>query len=58
VRMDNNDGPAVSVERPELAYHGDYVTQGLAVRRRDFCAVDIVKPFQLKLTWDQLDDGL
>jgi hypothetical protein len=33
------------------------VTQGLAVRRRDFYAVDIVKPFQLKLTWDQLDDG-
>jgi len=58
VRMDNNDGPAVSVERLELAYHGDYVTQGLAVRRRDFYAVDIVKPFQLKLTWDQLDDGL
>ena len=57
-RMDNNDGPAVSVERLELAYHGDYVTPGLAVRRRDFYAVDIVKPFQLKLTWDQLDDGL
>jgi hypothetical protein len=25
---------------------------------RGFYAVDIVKPFQLKLTWDQLDDGL
>jgi Uma2 family endonuclease len=58
VRMDNNDGPAVSVERLQLAYDGNYVTEQLAVRRRDFYAVDAIKPFQLRLTWEQLDDGL
>jgi hypothetical protein len=56
--MDNNDGPAMSVERLELAYDGNYITQALAVRRRDFYAVDVIKPFHLRLTWDQLDDGL
>jgi Uma2 family endonuclease len=58
VRMDNNDGPAISVERLQLAYDGNYVTEQLAVRRRDFYAVDGIKPFQLRLTWEQLDDGL
>lgn len=58
VRTDNNDGPAISVERLELAYDGGYITQSLAVRRRDFYAVDVIKPFHLRLTWDQLDDGL
>lgn len=58
VRMDNNDGPTISVERLQLAYDGNYVTEQLAVRRRDFYAVDAIKPFQLRLTWEQLDDGL
>jgi hypothetical protein len=58
VGMDNNDGPALSVERLELAHDGNYVTQALAVRRRDFYAVDVLRPFQLRLTWEQLDDGL
>lgn len=58
VRMDNNDGPAISVERLELAYDGNYITQALAVRRREFYAVDTTKPFHLRLTWEQLDDGL
>jgi Uma2 family endonuclease len=58
VRMADNDGPAISVERFRLTLDGLYVSEELTVRRRDFHAVDIIDPFALKLTWEQLDDGL
>lgn len=58
VRMTDNDGPAISVERFLLTSDGDYVRDGLAVRGRDFHAVDTISPFPLKVTWEQLDDGL
>ena len=58
VRMTDNDGPAISMERFLLTSDGDYIRDGLAVRGRDFHAVDSISPFQLKVTWDQLDDGL
>lgn len=58
VRMTNNDGPAICIERFLLTYDGDYVREGLAVRGQDFHAVDTTSPFPLKLTWEQLDDGL
>jgi Uma2 family endonuclease len=58
VRMTNNNGPAISVERLLLAYDGQYISQELRVRGRDFHAVDTVTPFRLELTWEQLDDGL
>jgi Uma2 family endonuclease len=58
VRMTDNDGPAISVERFLLTSDGDYAREGLAVRGRDFHAVDTMNPFPLKVTWDQLDDGL
>lgn len=58
VRMTNNDGPAISVERFLLAIDGDYLREGIAVRGRDFHAVDTIDPFPLKVTWEQLDDGI
>jgi Uma2 family endonuclease len=58
VRMTNNDGPAISVERLLLTLDGHYISEELRVRRRDFHAVDTASPFSLKLTWEQLDDGL
>jgi Uma2 family endonuclease len=57
VRMTDNDGPAISVER-FLLIDGDYIREGLAVRGRDFHAIDAINPFPLKLTWQQLDEGL
>jgi Uma2 family endonuclease len=58
VRMTDNDGPAISVERFLLTFDGDYIREGLSVRGRDFHAVDTISPFQLKITWEQLDEGL
>jgi Uma2 family endonuclease len=58
VRMTDNDGPAISVERFLLAGEGDYIREGIAIRGRDFHAVDTISPFRLKLTWEQLDTGL
>ncbi len=57
-RMTDNDGPSISVERFLLTLDGNYISAGLAVRGRDFRAVDTIDPFPLKLTWDQLDDGM
>lgn len=58
IRMTENDGPAISVERFLLTLDGDYIREGLAVRGRDFHAADTINPFRLKLTWQQLDEGL
>lgn len=58
VRMTDNDGPAISVERFLLTSDSNYTSEGLAVRGRDFHAVDTINPFPLKITWEQLDDGL
>jgi Uma2 family endonuclease len=55
VRMTNNNGPAISVERLLLTLDGYYISEELRVRRRDFHAVDATAPFSLKLTWEQLD---
>jgi Uma2 family endonuclease len=58
VRMTNNDGPAISVEQFRLTLDGAYISECLNVRRRDFYAVDVFAPFRLRMTWEQLDDGL
>jgi Uma2 family endonuclease len=58
VRMTGNDGPAISVERLLLTLDGNYISEAVAVRGRDFRAVDTINPFALKLTWEHLDDGL
>jgi Putative restriction endonuclease len=58
VRMTDNDGPAISVERLLLTSDGEYTREGLAIRGRDFHAIDTISPFPLKLTWEALDEGL
>ena len=58
VRMANNDGPAISVEQFRLTLDGGYISECLNVRRRDFHAVDAFEPFRLRITWEQLDEGL
>jgi Uma2 family endonuclease len=58
VRITGNDGPAISVERFLLSADGLYVSVGLAVRGRDFHAADVIDPFRVAITWEQLDDGL
>jgi Uma2 family endonuclease len=58
VRMTGNDGPVLSVERFLLTLDGNYISEELAVRRRDFHALDTINPFPVKVTWEQLDDGL
>jgi Uma2 family endonuclease len=58
VRMTNNDGPAISVEQFRLTLDNAYVSESLNVRRRDFYAVDVFDPFRLRVTWEQLDEGL
>lgn len=57
-RVTDNDGPSISVERFLLTLEGTYTSAGFAVRGRDFHTVDAIDPFPLKLTWDQLDDGM
>jgi hypothetical protein len=56
--MTGNDGPALSVERFLLTLDGNYISEELAVRRRDFHALDTANPLPVKVTWEQLDDGL
>ena len=58
VRMTDNNGPAISVERFLLALDENYVSEEKTVRRGDFHAIDMINPFPLKVTWEQLDDGL
>ena len=58
VRMTDNDGPAICVERLLLTSDGEYTREGLAIRGRDFHAIDTISPFPLKLTWEALDEGL
>jgi Uma2 family endonuclease len=58
VRMRDNNGPAISVERFELGTDGHFQQQNRAVRRLDFDAIDASRPFQVKVSWEQLDDGM
>jgi Uma2 family endonuclease len=58
VRMTASDGPAISVERFLLSADGVYVSLGIAVRGRDFNAVDVADPLRVVITWEQLDEGL
>ena len=58
VRMDSDDGPAISVDRFELAAGGQYIAVQRTIRRADFDAVNMTRPFPLTITWEQLDDGI
>jgi hypothetical protein len=58
VRMAQNDGPAVSVERLRLTSEGKYATEQNTFRKTDLLAVDAIDPVEITMSWDQLDEWL
>jgi Uma2 family endonuclease len=59
VRMANDDGPAISAEMLTLDSEGKYVSNGHRSRTGDFAAaIDTLVPFQTRITWQELDEGL
>ncbi len=58
VRMAGDDGLAVSIERFVRSTYGSYVTEGVAQRDKDPYAVDTLNPFQIRITWDEIDADL
>ncbi|MFJ9369040.1 Uma2 family endonuclease [Nocardia sp. NPDC101769] len=59
VRMANDDGPAISIEMLTLNSDGKYVSNGHRNRSDHFAAaIDTLAPFEVTLTWEQLDEGL
>lgn len=58
VRMASDDGPAISVERLRLTDGGQYASEFLAFRSRDRLAVDSIDPFEMTISWAQLDEWL
>jgi Uma2 family endonuclease len=58
VTMAGHDGPAMSVERFRLALSGEYVPEATAVRGASIAAIEAIDPLDLRVTWEQLDDGI
>lgn len=58
VKMAGNDGPATSVERFRLNVAREYVSEGLAIRGKHLHATDAIDPFNVRISWEQLDEGL
>jgi Uma2 family endonuclease len=58
VRMAKDDGPAVSVERLRLTSERRYAVEQVAFRSRDQYAVEAIDPFDLTISWEQLDEWL
>lgn len=59
VRMANDDGPAVSVEMLTLNSAGRYAVDERRTRADHFgVAIGTLVPFPVRLTWEELDDGL
>lgn len=59
VRMAGDDGPAISIEMLTLNSEGRYVSNGHRNRTDNLtAAVDTLAPFEINLTWEQLDEGL
>ncbi|QLY32984.1 Uma2 family endonuclease [Nocardia huaxiensis] len=56
VRMANDDGPVVSIERLRLTSGGAYVTEDTALRSKDpVAAVSVIDPLKAEITWAELD---
>ncbi len=55
VEMAQNDGPAFAVERLRLQAERRYGSEGTTYRGKDLLAVDVADPFDIKISWDQLD---
>jgi len=58
VRMAQEDGPAVSVERLRLTSDRRYALEQITFRGRDHLAVQAIDPLELTLSWEQLDEWL
>jgi Uma2 family endonuclease len=58
VRMAQEDGPAVSVERLRLTSDRHYVLEQITFRGQDHLAVQAIDPLELALSWEQLDEWL
>lgn len=59
VRMANDDGPAISIEMLTLNSEGRYVSNGHRNRTDNFsAALDTLVPFETRVTWEELDEGL
>lgn len=58
IRLAQNDGPAVSVERLRLTSDGTYSMEQVTFRKKDILAIDAIDPIEVTATWDQLDEWL
>ena len=58
VRMAQEDGPAVSVERLRLTSDRHYALEQITFRGQDHLAVQTIDPLELTLSWEQLDEWL
>lgn len=58
VRLTQDDGPANSVELLRLISDGTYATEQVTFRKKDILAIDTLDPFEVTVTWEQLDEWL
>lgn len=59
VRMANDDGPAISVERLVLNSDGRYVSSGHRTRTEPLdAAIETLGPLDVQITWEDLDLGV
>lgn len=58
VRLAQDNGPANSVEMLRLISDGTYATEQVTFRKKDILAVDTLDPFEVAISWDQLDEWL
>lgn len=58
VRLAQDNGPVNSVEVLRLISDGTYATEQVTFRKKDILAVDVLDPFEVALSWDQLDEWL
>lgn len=58
VRLVQDDGPASSVERLRLISDGTYAIEQVTFRKKDILAVDALDPFEVTISWEQLDEWL
>jgi Uma2 family endonuclease len=58
VRLVQDNGPVNSVERLRLISDGTYATEQVTFRKKDLLAIDSLDPFEVTVSWEQLDEWL
>lgn len=58
LRLAQDDGPAMSVERLRLTSDGTYALEQVTFRKKDILALDVIDPIEVTVTWEQLDEWL